>query len=116
MSKEYFTPLNNFCKTCYVESVQNNNLSEDNKQLRNKQKPEKSINPLNGTNNNKSMVNMNKNNIEHSRILIKSCMKMIDQYISTWSCILNLLLLLFVEYKYLFNLLVIRCCRHIVEN
>ena len=31
MSKEYFTPLNNFCKTCYVESVQNNNLPEDNK-------------------------------------------------------------------------------------
>ena len=84
MLKEHHNPLNNFCKTCYVELVQNNNLSEDNKQLRNKQKPEKSINPLNGTNNNKSMVNMNKNNIEHSRILIKSCMKMIDQYISTW--------------------------------
>ena len=116
MSKEHPNPFKINCKTSYVESVQNNNLSEDNKQLRNKQKPEKSINPLNGTNNNKSMVNMNKNNIEHSRILIKCCMKMIDQYITTWSCILNLLLLLFAEYKYLFYLLVIRCCRHIVEN
>ena len=40
ISKEHSNPLNNFCETCYVNLIQNNNsISEVSKNLRNNQKP-----------------------------------------------------------------------------
>ena len=59
ISEDYSNPLNNFCETCYVELIQNNNLPEDNTHFLNKQKREKSINLIKRFSNNNEDVNFN---------------------------------------------------------